>query len=64
MKAQAAFVWSDGAVHLHAEAAVHLQLAFVIDPRHAEHDDALRLEKSLEQLFLFILWMCLEHGDY
>jgi len=34
MEAQAAFVWSDGAVHLDAEATVDFNIALIIRPRH------------------------------
>jgi hypothetical protein len=48
VEAQAALVGADGAVELDAEAAVDLQLALVVDPRHAEHDHALGLDDALE----------------
>ena len=49
MEAQPALVRADGAVHLDAEAAVDLDVALVVDPRHAEHDDALGLDDAFEQ---------------
>ncbi len=49
MEAQAALVGADGAVVLHAEAAVDLDLAVIVCPRHAEHDHALGLHDALEQ---------------
>ena len=60
MQAQAALVGADGAVELHAEAAVHLDLAVIVDPRHAEHDDALGLDDALEQRGLLVLGMGLD----
>ena len=60
MQAQAALVGADGAVELHAEASVHLDLAVIVDPRHAEHDDALGLDDALEQRGLLILGMGLD----
>ena len=60
VQAQAALVGADGAVELHAEAAVHLDLAVVVDPRHAEHDDALGLDDALEQRGLLVLGMGLD----
>ena len=55
MEAQAALVRADGAVELHAVAEVHLHLALVIDPWHAEGDDALGLHKALDELGLLEL---------
>ena len=48
MEAQAALVGADRAVHLDAEAAVDLDVAAVVLPRHAEHHDALGLDDALE----------------
>ena len=50
MEPQAALVRADGAVHLDAEATVDLDLAVVVDPGHAEHEHALRLDDALEHL--------------
>ncbi len=52
MKTQPAFVGPDRAVHFDAEPAVNADLAFVVLPRHAEHDDALRLDHALEDFGL------------
>ena len=41
---------------------VDLDLALVVDPRHAEHDDALGLDDPLEDLGFAVLGMALEHG--
>ena len=49
MEAESALVGADGAVHLDAETAVDLNVALIIEPRHAEHDDALGLDNSFEQ---------------
>ena len=49
MEAQPALVRADGAVHLDAESAVDLNVALIVKPRHAEHDDALGLDDSFEQ---------------
>ena len=61
MKTQAAFVGPDRAVHLNAEPAVHMQLALVVLPGDAEHDDALRLDDPLDDLRLPIFRMLIEH---
>ena len=54
MEPQAALVGADRAVHLDAETAVDLDLALVVDPRHAEHDHPLGLDQPLENLRLAI----------
>ena len=49
VEAQAALVRADGGAVLHAETAVDLTLALVVDPGDAEHDHALGLHEALEQ---------------
>ena len=49
MEAQAALVGADGAVVLHAVAAVDVHNALVVHPGDAELDHALRLDEALEQ---------------
>ena len=60
VEAQAALVGADGAVHLDAEAAVDLDLAAVVLPRDAEHEDPLRLDDALQDLGLPVLRMPVE----
>ena len=55
------FVGPDRAVHLDAEPAVNCDLAFVVLPGHAEHDDAFRLDHALEDFGLHILRMPFEN---
>ena len=55
METQPALVRPDGAVHLHAAAAVDLHLAVAVGPRHAEHDDPFRLGHPLQNLGLLVL---------
>ena len=50
VEAQSALVGADGAVHLDAVAAVDFDFALVVEPRHAEDDDALGLGDSFENL--------------
>ena len=57
MKSQPTFVGADRAVHLHAEAAIDVQIACVILPGHAKHDHALRLDDSLEDFGFPVLRM-------
>ena len=60
MEAQAALVGANGGVELDAVAAVHLDLALVVNPGHAEHDDALGLDKTLEKRGALILGVSIE----
>ena len=60
MKTQAAFVRPDGAVHLHAEAAVDLDLPFVIDPGDAELNHPLRLNNAFEDFAVAIFLVTLD----
>ena len=50
METQTALVGADGTVELNAVADVDLHLALVVDPRHAESGDALRLYDALNDL--------------
>src|SRR5574344_3056208 len=62
VKAEAALVWTDRAVHLDAVAAVDADDALVVHPRNAEHDHALGFDHALENRVLFVLLVGLEHG--
>ena len=55
VEAQAALVGTDGAVHLDPEAAVDLDAALVVEPRHAEQDHPLRLDDALEHPMMPVL---------
>ena len=55
MEAEAALVRSDGAVEFHTVPAVHLNLALVIDPRHAEQDGSFRFHDPFQNRVVFIL---------
>ena len=55
MEAKTALVRSKTAIELHAEAAVNLHLARIINPRNTEHNNALGLYNSLKQTCLLIL---------
>ena len=50
VEADAALVGADGAVHLHAVAAVDLDLAPVVEPRHAEDDDPFGFGDAFQNL--------------
>ena len=49
VEAESALVRTDGGVELHAVADVDLHFAFVIDPGHAESDDAFGFNQAFEQ---------------
>src|SRR5690554_2985286 len=55
VETQAALVRADSAVHLHAVAAVDVNLTVIIHPRHAEHDDPLGLDQALDDARLEVL---------
>ena len=57
MEAESALVGADGAIHLDAEAAVDLNVAEIVKPRHTEHEDALGLDNPFEQARGLILGM-------
>src|SRR5208283_5104069 len=61
MEAQAALVGADGAVHLDAEAAIDLDVALVVKPRHAEHKDALGFHNPLQDPGRNVFRMSLEN---
>ena len=50
MEAQTALIRTDSAIELYTVTDVHLYLAFVVDPRHTEGNDALRLNDALHYL--------------
>ena len=62
VKAKAALVGTDGGVELDAVTAVDLNLAGVVDPRHAEHDHALGLNEALKDGGLLVLGMRIKGG--
>ena len=61
MEAQAALVRANGGVELDAVAAVHLNLALVVNPGHAELDGALRLDDALQHTGLLVLRVLLDN---
>jgi len=62
VKPEAALVRTDRAVHLDTVAAVDLHVARVVDPRHAEHDDALGLDDPVDDLGFAVLGALVEDG--
>ena len=60
VEAQASLVGADGGIIFHAEAAVDLNLAGIVDPRDAELDDALGFDDALKQGGLLELRMRVE----
>ena len=61
VEAQAALVRSDGGVELHAVTTVHLHLALIIGPGHAELHHALRLDDALQHACLLVLRVLLDY---
>ena len=61
MEAQAALVGADGAVHLDAEAAIDLDVALVVKPGDAEHEDALGFGDALKNPRRDVFRMSLQH---
>src|SRR5690606_29011042 len=64
VKSEAAFVRADGRVELHAVSAVYVDVTFVIRPRYAEGDDALRLHEPLKDSRIFVLRGSLDNRKY
>ncbi|MPN55555.1 hypothetical protein SDC9_203239 [bioreactor metagenome] len=62
MEAQTSLEGADGHAVLDAEAAVHLHLALVVGPAHAELDDALGLDQALQQGVLGVFGVLLDEG--
>ena len=62
MEAQAALVGADGGVELAAVAAVHLDLALVVHPGHAEADHPVRLHQTLQNAVFLQLRVLLHIG--
>src|SRR5205807_10636443 len=61
MKSEPAFVRADRAVHLVSEAAIHVDLAGVVLPRHPEHDHAFRLNDAFEDFRFPVARISIHH---
>src|SRR5262245_37614002 len=55
MKTQSSFIRTDSAVHLHSITAIDTEISFIIDPRHAEHDNSFRFHQSFHDGGFFVL---------
>ena len=63
METKAALVRSDGVVELDAVASLYMNLSFIVRPRNAEGDNAVRLHKPLkERNFSVLLFICVDDG--
>ena len=62
METQAALVRANGTAHLDTITAVDLDLALIVDPRHAEQDRALRLDHTLKNTGLQVVRIGLQEG--
>ena len=63
MEPQTALVGADGAVELHPEAPVHVDVALIVLPGYPELDDPLRLHQAVHDAFLDIFRLCLDHRN-
>ncbi len=63
METQPTLVGADGVVEFDAEAALHMDLAFVILPGHPEDEYAVGLDQSFENLGLLVLGVTVQAGD-
>jgi hypothetical protein len=63
VEADAALVGADGRGVLDAVAAIDLHLTMVVDPRDAEHDDALGFDQAVEQAVLGVFAGMYAKGD-
>src|SRR5438552_15166246 len=61
MKSQPTFVRADRAVHLDPEAAIDVDLAGVVLPRHPEHDHAFRFNDSFEDFRFPVARISIHH---
>ncbi len=64
MEPQSALVGTDSTIELHSIADVHLHLALIVGPGHAELDDTLRLHKALYNLSLLKFGMLIVDIGY
>ena len=66
MEAQAAFVRTDGAVHLNAKTSVDVHLALVVHPGHPEHDHPFGFHNALDGIGAAILGIAIKNrlADY
>ncbi len=62
VETETALVGADSGVHLNAEAAVDLDVAFVVEPGHAEDDGALGLCHALKDLSGLVLRVLIDVG--
>ena len=62
MQTNAALIWADRIVELHAEAAVYLHAVLIVYPRHAKYDLPIRLDHAFEYAPTLIPAVAREHG--
>lgn len=60
MKPQSALIGSDGVVELHSETAVYLNVAFVVDPGHAEHYLTIGFNQTLQNGVFAVSGVCVD----
>ena len=68
MEAEATFVRADRVVELDTVTQVYVHFALVVDPGHTESEDAIGLDKALDDFRFLKLWMlvvdALNRGEY
>src|ERR1700704_3488586 len=62
MKTDPPFVPAEGAIHLHAKSPVHLDLAFIVNPRNPELNHPLRFDEALQNLAISISLVTIDDG--
>src|SRR5438477_6028404 len=62
MKPQPALVGADRAVHLNAEPAINVEIALIVPPRNAKHDDPLRFDDAMQNFLVPIFGMLFENN--
>ena len=62
METDAALIWADGVVELHAIADVDVDITVVVHPRHAEGEDAVGLYEAFHETNAFKFWMLVIDG--
>ena len=62
MEAESALIRADGAAHLNAESAIHLDVALIVDPGDAKHDYAFRLDHALKDARFLVFRVFREGG--
>ena len=60
MKAQAALVGADGAIHLYSIATIDMHLALIIGPGYTKGNGAFRFEQAFQNALTEVRWIVLQ----